>query len=322
MTQRAFSVVPLSVGAEVGGLELESPLHESVRKELYGAWLEYGVLVFRNVDSIEKHIELSRCFGDLEVHPFPEAWAKENKLLIEIGGSKETLAYLYDGTDLRVNRLPWHRDTAYTPSICKGAMLRMLEVPPVAGETLFCDTAMAYDELPQDMKTRLQGLEYKATVRLGTVSQTRPGALWKTARLATAEEDPRGSQKKHYGATEEARYPSVVHPAVLVHPESGRKCIFLSPTYVDYFLGMSQSESDDLLRHLVEYMTQPRYVYRHTWSVDDAVLWDNRRMMHAALGNRVGDRRRGLRTTLAGQLNVGRYFDGPAAPAGGPPLVD
>jgi len=67
-------------------------------------------------------------------------WAKENKLLIEIGGSHETLAYLYDGADLRVNRLPWHRDTAYTPSICKGAMLRMLEVPPVAGETLFCDT--------------------------------------------------------------------------------------------------------------------------------------------------------------------------------------
>ena len=114
-------------------------------------------------------------------------------MFIELGGRKTTPAFLYDGADLRVNRIPWHRDTAYTPDICKGAMLRMLEVPPVEGETLFADTAMAYEDLPAHVKARLEGLEYRASLRLGTLEQTRPGALWQTAREATREEDPQGS---------------------------------------------------------------------------------------------------------------------------------
>jgi taurine dioxygenase len=311
----------LTVGAEIVGLDIDCPIDEKTRRELYAAWLDFGILLFKNVGSAEKHIELSRCFGDLEIHPFPEARAQENPLFIEIGGSKELPAFVYDDVDLRVNRIPWHRDTAYTPGICKGAMLRMLEAPPVEGETLFADTAMAYDELPADVKTHLAGLEYKARLRLGTINQTRPGALWKTARAATAEEDPRGFGKQLYDMAAEARYPPVVHPAVLTHPESGRKCIFLSPTYVDYFLGLSQSESDALLGYLVDHMTSPRYVYKHKWTVDDAILWDNRRFMHAAVGNRLGHRRRGLRTTLAGQLNTGRYFEDATAP-GAPALVD
>jgi taurine dioxygenase len=113
-----------------------------------------------------------------------------------------------------------------------------------------------------------------------------------------------------------------VHPAVLVHPESGRKCIFLSPTYVDFFLGMSQSESDELLQYLVRHMVQARYVYKHHWSVNDAIVWDNRRMMHAAVGNKPGDRRRGLRTTLAGQLRTGRYFEESATAPASPVLAD
>ena len=321
MPSRPFEILPLSVGAEIAGLDMDRPIAEGTRRELYAAWLDFGILVFKQVGSAEKHIELSRCFGELEIHPFPEARAKENPLFIEIGGSKELPAFVYDGVDLRVNRIPWHRDTAYTPGICKGAMLRMLEAPPVEGETLFADTAKAYDELPEDVKTRLAGLEYKATLRLGTLDQTRPGALWSTARAATAEEDPRGFGKQLYAMGAAARYPPVVHPAVLTHPESGRRCLFLSPTYLDHFLGLSQSESDALLRYLVDHMTRPRYVYKHRWCADDAILWDNRRFMHAAVGNRLEHRRRGLRTTLAGQLTTGRYFEDAAA-AGAAALVD
>lgn len=313
----------MGVGAEVLGLDSELPIDEDLKRQLYAAWLDFGVLLFRNVGSIERHIELSRCFGDLEIHPFPEARAAENPLFIEIGGAKQMPAFMYDEVELRVNRIPWHRDTAYTPGICKGAMLRMLEVPAVEGETLFADTAMAYDELPEGMKARLEGLEYKATLRLGTIDQTRPGALWRTARAATVDEDPQGAAKQLFDTVAAvARYPSVVQPAVLVHPESARKCIFLSPTYVDHFLGMSQSESDALLQYLVDHTTRPCYVYKHTWSVNDAILWDNRRFMHAAVGNMLQDRRRGLRTTLAGQLTTGRYFrDATAAPSS-PALVD
>jgi taurine dioxygenase len=79
---------------------------------------------------------------------------------------------------------------------------------------------------------------------------------------------------------------------------------------VDYFVGLDRAESDDLLAELVAHMTDARFVYRHRWSVNDAIIWDNRRFIHAAFGNRPGASRRGLRTTLATRLQVGRYADG------------
>src|SRR6202012_3558630 len=105
---------------------------------------------------------------------------------------------------------------------------RMLEVPEHDGETMFADTAAAFDDLPDDVKIRIEELEYKATLRLTPVQQTRPGAFWRTVRPATAQEDPEGGDPKILSDTND--YPSVIHPVVMRHPESGRRCIFLSPT--------------------------------------------------------------------------------------------
>ena len=309
MPKTHLSVRRMTVGAEVVGLTMGDESDPGIAAALYEAWLVHGILLFKNVATTEQHLALSRCFGELELHPFPEVRSEENPLLIEIGGRKRAPAHVYDETEVLVNRIAWHRDTAYTPDICKGAMLRMVEVPSQGGETLFADTALAYDALPPEMKTRLAGLEYKGTLRITPMDQTRPGAFWKSVRLATQEEDPEGASLNVNNSAATARYPSVVHPAVLVHPESGRKCIFLSPTYVDSFLGMNQSESDELLEYLVSHMLEPRFVYKHRWSLNESIVWDNRRFMHAAVGNKPGEPRRGLRTTLAGSLRTGRLFD-------------
>jgi taurine dioxygenase len=309
MSVESLQVEPQNVGARVRGVDYDR-IDPATQRALYALWLEYGVLVFEKVDSIERHLALSRCFGELEMHPFPEVRSPLNELLIQIGGDKADGAMVYDERDVRLNRIPWHRDTAYTPGLCKGAMLRMIEVPPEEGETLVADTAAAYDDLPAEMKARLEGLEYKATLRLGNIAQTRPGAFWTSARLATPEDHPRAVPlPKIYNDSAETRYPSVVHPVLLIHPETGRKNIFLSPTYVDAFLGMDQAESDDLLVYLTDHMTRPKYVYKHRWTANDAIVWDNRRTMHAAVGNKLEHRRLGLRTTLAGAMHVGRYFD-------------
>jgi taurine dioxygenase len=299
----------MPVGAEIIDLPPGAEERVAVRAALYEAWLQHGILLFHNVGSIDRHLTLSRIFGDLEIHPFPPARSEEHELLIDIGGKKRPPAFVYDGTNLRVNRIPWHRDTAYTPDICKGSMLRMVEAPAEEGETLLCDTAMAYDDLPEAMKQRLDTLEFQATLRLGPVEQTGPGSPWRAARPATAEEDPAGGHKRTHDTSIIANYPPVIHPAVLRHPESGRKCIFISPTYVDHFIGLDQAESDRLLRDLCSHMFQPKYVYRHRWAANDAILWDNRRFLHAGLGNKIDDRRWGLRTTLAGPLRTGRYVD-------------
>ena len=302
-----LDVRPMPIGAEIGGFTHLDLGDREVRDALYAAWLEHGILLFRGVDSNARHLELSRCFGELEIHPFPEARAREDPLFIELGGSKTETPYLYDEREIRVNRLPWHRDTAYTPAICKGAVLRMLEVPARGGETLFADTARAYAALSADLKSRIATLEFKATLRLGPIDQTRPGAIWTTVRRADGASDADGD--RFYQARAVQRYPSVVHPAVLTHPESGLECIFLSPTYVDRFIGVDQAESDALLAELVAHMTKQDFVYTHRWKANDAIVWDNRRMMHAAAGIAPGQRRRGLRTTLAGQLETGRRFD-------------
>jgi taurine dioxygenase len=314
MASVKMSIRPMPVGAEVRDFAATMPDDPVQQAALYAAWLTHGILLFRDVDTVERHLAISRCFGELEIHPVPEVRSKTDPYLIELGapiagGGRQPTIYRFDG-ETRINRIAWHRDTAYTPDICKGAMLRMLEVPEQAGETLLADTAMAWDDLPEDLKAQLEQLEFKATIRTAHMNTLgRPGVFWKSIELAGDDEFPgNGLQSQRDGAID-ARYPSVIQPAVLTHPESGRKCLFLSPTYVDYFLGLEQEESDQLLWRLTEHMLQPRYVYQHKWRANDAILWDNRRFMHAGMGNRPGEPRFGLRTTLAGPLRTGRYFD-------------
>ncbi len=310
MTNALFTIRPMRVGAEIVGFPSPGASSEA-RTALYDAWLQHGVLLFRDVRTAAQHLELSRCFGELELHPIENVRATENPLFMVVGGEK-SLPYMYDETEVKVGTQAWHRDTAYTPDICKGAMLRLVETPAAGGETLFADTAAAYDDLPADVKDRLEGLEYKATLRRTPMQQTGPGALWTTVRPPTPADyaAPDGRQAD-YEATARSKsgYPTVVHPAVVRHPESGRACIFLSPKEFDGFLGMPEADSDELFRYLVGHMLQDRYVYRHHWAVNDAVLWDNRRFMHAAAGHRAGDHRRGLRTTLAGEWRVGRLYE-------------
>jgi taurine dioxygenase len=319
-----LSIHAMRVGAEVAGFAEGMEADPEVRQALYQAWLDHGILLFRNVGSTAQHLAISRCFGDLEIHPVPEVRSAENPYLIELGvrmsgmGRPPTV-YVFDDDQMRINRIAWHRDTAYTPDICKGAMLRMIEVPREEGETLLADTAKAWDDLPADLKARLEQLEFRATIRTAHMNTIgRPGVFWKSVRLASEEEFPGNAERSGRDGAIDARYPSVVHPAVLTHPESGRKCIFLSPTYVDFFLGMDQRESDALLWRLTEHMLKPDYVYRHGWRASDAIVWDNRRFMHAGMGNRPGEPRFGLRTTLAGPLRTGRYFDENAEPAPAP----
>jgi taurine dioxygenase len=311
---------PLPVGAEVVGLKLGEESDPAVGRELYSAWLAHGILLFRNVNTIPQHLSLSGVFGEAELHPLPQFRDPEEPLLMPLGDDSGP-AHVYDSSDLRRGRLPWHRDTAYTQAIAKGGMLRVREVAELHGETLFADTAKAYDELPQAVKEQIEDLEYKASFHLQFLEETRPGSLWKSTRLATVEEYP--ANERLAAATKELskrEFPPSVHPVVVKHPESGRKCIFISPKDAECILGMSKDDSDRLLAYLVEHMTQDRYVYVHRWAVDDAIVWDNRRMLHAAAGYRVDHHRRGQRTTLAGPLNAGRPFDpvkdgGPLAPS-------
>jgi len=307
-----FKVKPMPVGAEIVGLDLNVAIDEMTRAALYAAWLEHGILLFRQGQvTTAQHMALSRCFGDLEKHPMPEIWAEGEPYLIELGGSKRGPAYMYNGDQLRLGRLPWHRDTAYTVDICKGAILRLVEVPDEDGETLFADSQKAYEQLPEKLKRRVENLEFKATLRIGPLQQSGPGATWYSVRPPLQDEYP--IETPDIGMETIQRYPAVVHPVVIKHPETGKKCLYPSPTYVDEFIGLNEVESDMLLAEIVGYLTDPANVYAHRWQMNDMMLWDNRRFLHAAYGFHPRYQRKGLRTTLAGSLKSGRYYQTQAA---------
>lgn len=311
--RRFYRVNPLPIAAEIHDLDLTRLGDADLTRDLYADWMRYGVLAFRNtpVDNAQ-HLALSRSFGELEMHPLPQIRNPEEPLLMQLGGNKPDKAYVYDDKDLLVGRVPWHRDTAYTVDISKGSMLRVLERPEEGGDTLFSDTAAAYDALPDHWKQRIAGLHFKATLRLDFREMSR-GVTWSSIRWATDEEAPGSKPAVPHDML--ARYPSVVHPMVIEHPESGRKCLYISPTYLDRVLDVSDEESDEILSFIVDHTLKPEFIYRHVWAADDLVLWDNRRMMHAATGYPPKYRRFALRTTLAGSLKSGRLYDSSAVEA-------
>jgi taurine dioxygenase len=308
MSEAKLAITSLDpVGGEVRGL-CDRPITPEIAETLRKGWLEYGILVFHDIDTIERHLEVSRCFGELEMHPAAEFRSKEHPFLVSLGGA-DTPAHVFDERELRLNRIAWHRDTAFVPDVCHGAMLRMVQIPDSDGETLLADTAAAYDDLPASVKAQLDGLECRAGMKLSIQDWGRGSKWWKTVRRARDDEYPEGTKPVGVMTVPDiGTYPAVVMPATIVHPHTGRRCIFISPMNIEHFLGMPPAESDDLIDFLCAHITSPRYVYKHHWRANDAIIWDNWRFLHAAVGNMpCKNRRYGLRTNLASKMrDVGR----------------
>ena len=158
--------------------------------------------------------------------------------------------------------LEWHSDLSYRREPGEFSCLHAKILPGDGGGsgggsvTLFADTAAAYRELPPSMTARLAGAKA-------------------VHRHPEAHMNPEGE---------------VLMPVVRTHPETGQRCIFVSPMFTRQIVGMSEEESKTTLQYLFEHMAQEQFVYRHEWLVGDTVLWDNRQTMHRRLpftGNRL-----------------------------------
>lgn len=298
-----FSLKPLrNFGAAISGLDLDGPIDHTLAKALYKAWLEYGILVFPGAGKTnENQIRLSEVFGELEPHPVEVMRSKENENLAPLGAPETRgVPVLVDG-ERRAGYIYWHQDTAYTPNLCKGSMLRMIDVPAHGGDTLWCDTARAYDDLPQPLKSRLSGLETLQRQAFGRPPRRTWGMANHQAVLLP-------NEKGEFPAEEISKLPLVRHPMVVTHPENGRKSLLLSPLGFVRILEMDQTEGDELFDQIVAHAVQDKYCYRHHWEPGDMVLWDNRRTMHMAVGYPDELTRLALRTTLKGAMPAGRYY--------------
>jgi taurine dioxygenase len=265
-----------ALGAEVCEVDVSQPMSEGFFGEIYQAFLEHGILLFRNQDiTREQHIEFSRRFGELDRHDalprdrhpdYPELLLVTN---IPEEDGKES-ASKYTGQQ-------WHSDMSFTLEPSLGSLLRGIIIPPVGGDTMVTNMYMAYDTLSDGMKKMIEGLH-------GIHTGTRKV------------DDPNSDREKEQRKIN----PPIAQPVVRVHPETGRKALYIGDK-VSCLVGMTVEESKPLIDYLVRHATRPQFVYRHQWKQDDIVFWDNRCTMHIALGDyQEGEIRHLERTTVRG----------------------
>ncbi|MDG1390369.1 MAG: TauD/TfdA family dioxygenase [Halioglobus sp.] len=301
-----LNVTPLEhVGVEVSGFDINEALTDSIKAELKSLWYEHAILVFRDQDiSPEKQIEFSRIFGPLEIHPLKINTSDEHPELfvLENGGDKDSFfTAFYEGEEI-VGRLDWHMDLHYTARPNHGALLRAVVVAEEDGLTGFGDLAKAYDALDSETQDLLEKLEVAYSFSM----QRRH---MRYVNLEGYEPGPHSPKKPA-----DVGYPDfadAVYPAVVTHPVSGRKVLEIVEQFLDRVItpqqfGLSNDESIELLERLVAHTKKPEFTYFHQWRDGDMVLWDNWRAMHCATGTRPGIKRVINRTTIEGDITLGR----------------
>jgi taurine dioxygenase len=247
------------VGAEVHDVELRQVGRDTFH-DIHRAWLDHQVLLFRHqaMDDSEL-VTFSRLFGDLD-----EAPVQENGQRF-VNGHPEIYVIsnvVEDGAaigSLGSGEAAWHTDMSYLPNPPKASALYALEVPPAGGDTIFCSMYAAWDELPDTLRQRVEGLRVKHDGTYNSGGYARQGVA--------PTDDPR-------------RSPGTFHPLVLVHPETGKRALYLGRRRNAYIEGASIDDSNALLDTIWAHATRDSLTYRHRWQAGDLVLWDNRCTMH------------------------------------------
>ncbi|MDJ1137773.1 TauD/TfdA dioxygenase family protein [Streptomyces iconiensis] len=279
------------IGAEILGIDLSAALDPTVVAEISSALLTHKALFFRDqhLDDADQ-IRFASLFGALTTaHPtVPSVEGRPNVLPVDAGEG------------VRANR--WHTDVTFVRTPPKASTLRSLVVPPYGGNTLIANTAAAYADLPEALRAladRLRAVhtnahDYAEPQHAGNVEAAERRRVF-TSRLWRTE-----------------------HPVVRVHPESGERALFLGG-FAQELVGLSSSESRDLLRIFQAYVTRPENTVRWSWAPGDLILFDNRSTQHYAPDD-YGDLPRRLhRVTVAGDVPVGvdgthsRALEGDAA---------
>jgi taurine dioxygenase len=268
-----------ALGAEVCDINVAQPMGERQFGEIYKAFLDHGILLFRNQDiTREQHIEFSGRFGELDRHEaLPRDRHPQYPELLMVTNEPKT-----DGSpsDTKYTGRQWHSDMSFTTAPSLGSLLKSYAVPEVGGDTLFANMTLAYDALSEGMKkliANLHGIHLSGTRKLAN--------------------DGSGIERMD----EQKRLnPPVAQPVVRVHPETSRKALYIGEK-VKRFDGMTGEESRPLIEYLVRHATRPEFVYRHQWKKNDILAWDNRCVMHQALGDFDDTQLRHMeRTTILG----------------------
>jgi alpha-ketoglutarate-dependent taurine dioxygenase len=236
-------------GVAITGIDISAPLPPALQDAIREAFLQHHVVVFSEQRlSRERQFAFAQNFGEVEAHGAHRP-----------GHKRYAVAHVISNLDAagnpvaRVSRAAnyhWHTDKPYHPAPPLLTTLYAVELPPEGGDTEFANTAMAYAALPEDERRQIAGLR----VAFSPAFETDRGPL------------------------------TVDHPLVRTHPETGRKALYLG-NHATHILGVPEAEGAALLAGLLEHATQRRFVYAHRWRAGDLIMWDNRCLLHRAVGN-------------------------------------
>jgi taurine dioxygenase len=259
------------LGARIEGLDLAKPLDEREVEGIIQALGRYGVVSFpRQRLTAREHRDFAARFGELEINvasgAYQEPGIPEVMILSNIVKDGRPIGLADAGQD-------WHTDMSYSRTIAFANVLYALQVPrrngTVLGATEFSSMHAAYEGLPQELKTRLEGMTVLHDFN----------KFWDKMR------NEKGSKRPPLTEAQRKAKPPVSHPIFLTHPITGRKVLYANPGYSMRINELPAKESDEILDFLFEHQLKPEYRYRHEWAEGDLLMWENFGTIHNAIAD-------------------------------------
>jgi taurine dioxygenase len=244
-----------AIGAEVLDLDLTAELLPETLAALEAALVEHEALVLHVPDlSSTQHLAIAKYFGEPEVHTFYPNLGQGFEQITIIDSK------LGDRADM------WHHDESFLPSPPIVTMTHARILPPFGGDTCWISMTSAYDALSDRMKQYLDGLHAWHDMNGPMTTALRQNVVTHERYVEVIK-----MERRH------------LHPMVITHPVTGRKALYVSPTYTTHIHGLGIAESDAMLAYLHAHCQHIQFVFRHRWQLGDMVLWDNRSVVHNAI---------------------------------------
>jgi taurine dioxygenase len=267
------------IAARLTGLDLSKPHGPEAGTHLRRLLGEHQVLIIPGQRiNLDHQKALTALFGEPMSLPYVKPMEDDPEVI-----------RVYKGADERggVFGGDWHSDFSFLERPPAGSVLAANILPPFGGDTIWASQAAAWDHLPEPLQQLLLGRDAVHVGKPYGIKWAPPKQAQSGAGVQMSRGDPTADEER-------------LHPCVLENPHTGRKMLFVNPTYVTRLDGLSEAESAPLLAQLQHHITRPEFCYRHRWSAGDVAIWDNLATQHFAVNDYHGHERLMYRTTWSG----------------------
>jgi taurine dioxygenase len=262
-----------ALGAEISGVDLAQALPDATIAAIRAALVEHQVIFFRDQQlTPAQQVAFGARFGPLNIHPYVQGMA----------GQPEVMEIIKEPSDKTNFGGGWHSDMSFLETPAIGSILYAVDLPEWGGDTLFASQAAAFDALSPGLQKTLEGLS----------------AVHSASREYSAQGHSAQKRGSMNVAEADGYVGEFVHPMVLVHPETGRKALYVNPAFTLRIDGWKTRESKALLDYLFDHCRYEAFTTRFQWTKGAVAFWDNRSVWHFALNDYPGQRRHMRRVTV------------------------